>query len=86
MTTRLPSSPPDRCAAATSSGWRKNSRTAYCTPRPVASVRPTMPPVATGLPVTQARELSSLVFIRAYWSAIQAISRSPVPMSGAGTF
>ena len=30
--------------------------------------------------------LISVVFIRAYWSAIQAISRSPVPISGAGTF
>ena len=28
----------------------------------------------------------SVVFIRRYWSTIQAISRSPVPMSGAGTF
>ena len=41
---------------------------------------------ATLLPVTQARALMSVVFMRAYWSAIHAISRSPVPMSGAGTF
>ena len=27
-----------------SSGWRKNSRSAYWTPRPVASTRPWMPP------------------------------------------
>ena len=56
------------------------------TPRPVASTRPWMPPACGGFPVTQALALMSVVFIRAYWSAIQAISRSPVPMSGAGTF
>ena len=84
--TRLPSSPPDRPARATSFGCRKNSRSAYCTPRPVASTRPRMPPACGGFPVTQALALMSVVFIRAYWSAIQAISRSPVPMSGAGTF
>ena len=45
-----------------------------------------MPPALSGLPVTQAEPLMSVVFIRRYWSAIHAISRSPVPMSGAGTF
>ena len=45
-----------------------------------------MPPALSGLPVTQAEALMSVVFIRRYWSTIQAISRSPVPMSGAGTF
>ena len=45
-----------------------------------------MPPAFSGLPVTQAEALMSVVFIRRYWSTIQAISRSPVPMSGAGTF
>ena len=45
-----------------------------------------MPPAFKGLPVTQAEALMSVVFIRLYWSTIQAISRSPVPMSGAGTF
>ena len=84
--TRLPSSPPESRAAFTSSGWRKNSRSAYWTPRPVASTRPGMPPAFSGLPVTQAEALMSVVFIRLYWSTIQAISRSPVPMSGAGTF
>jgi hypothetical protein len=52
----------------------------------VASTRPWMPPAWIGLPVTQARALMSVVFIRLYWSAITAISRSEVPMSGAGTF
>ena len=52
----------------------------------MASTRPAMPPALSGLPVTQAEALMSVVFIRRYWSAIQAISRSPVPMSGAGTF
>jgi hypothetical protein len=45
-----------------------------------------MPPALSGLPVTQAEALMSVVFIRRYWSTIQAISRSEVPMSGAGTF
>ncbi len=84
--TFLPSSEPSRFAALTSSGCRKNSRSANWTPRPVASTRPAMPPALSGLPVTQAAALMSVVFIRRYWSTIHAISRSPVPMSGAGTF
>ena len=84
--TRLPSSVPFSPAFSTPIRSRKNSRSAYCTPRPVASTRPAMPPAFSGLPVTQAMPLMSVVFIRLYWSAIHAISRSPVPMSGAGTF
>jgi len=34
--------------------WRKASRSAKTIPRPVASLRPEMPPWETGLPVTQA--------------------------------
>ena len=45
-----------------------------------------MPPELRGLPVTQALPSMSVVCMRLYWSAIHAISRSPVPMSGAGTF
>lgn len=56
------------------------------TPRPVAEVRPWMPPWLTGLPVMQAEALrlpKPMVLEKV--SAIQAISLSPVPMSGAGT-
>lgn len=35
-------------------GWFTNSRVAKNTPCPVASVRPTMPPWLSGLPVTHA--------------------------------
>ena len=38
-----------------SSATSQASRMPKKTPRPVASVRPRMPPWATGLPVTQAR-------------------------------
>ena len=34
------------------SWWRAISWMTYCSPRPVASERPSVPPTATGLPVT----------------------------------
>ena len=44
-----------------------------------------MPPWEKGLPVVQAMALMSSGCRLRYVSAIQAISRSPVPISGAGT-
>ena len=82
---RLPSSEPSSLARVTSSGWRKYSRRPYCTPRPVASTRPLMPPRCTGLPVTQPMPFAWPGNRDWYVSEIQPISRSPVPMSGAGT-
>ena len=70
----------------TSSEFSKKAFKAYFTPLPVASVLPAIPPLFTGLPVTQAHAFKSVGFKRLYSSAIQAISRSPVPTSGAGTF
>ena len=55
---------------------------ATITPRPVASTRPSEPPSTSGLPVTTAGEL--LPEVLEYSSMSQAISRGPVPMSGAG--
>lgn len=51
----------------------------------MASTRPRMPLWVAGLPVTQASALMSSGNIRRYSSAIHAISRGPVPTSGAGT-
>ena len=52
----------------------------------MASVLPEIPPLFTGFPVTQAHALRSVGFSLRNSSAIHAISRSPVPTSGAGTF
>jgi hypothetical protein len=54
-------------------------------PRPGASRLPWIPPWDTGLAVAQASELMSWGARDAYVSAIQDISRAPVPKSGAGT-
>jgi hypothetical protein len=55
-------------------------------PSPVASVRPAMPPCDSGLPVTTPAQLMSpSPKSISYVSFIHAISRGPVPMSGAGT-
>ena len=64
----------------------KKALRAYWTPLPVASVLPAIPPLLTGFPVTQAHAFKSVGFRRLYSSAIHAISLSPVPTSGAGTF
>ena len=55
-------------------------------PLPVASVRPSTPPIFSGLPVTQAKAFISCGLSLLYSSAIQPISRLLVPISGAGTF
>ncbi len=56
-------------------------------PLPVASVLPAIPPLANGLPVTQALAfMMSDGPVRLYSSAIQAMVCSLVPISGAGTF
>ena len=53
---------------------------------PVAEILPCIPPWLIGLPVTHACEfILPNPSVMAYVSAIQAISFSPVPMSGAGT-
>jgi hypothetical protein len=86
MITLLPSREPSSLANLTSFLLRKNYRNPNCTPLPVASTLPEMPPLFTGFPVTQALAVISDGFKRLYSSAIHAISFSPLPISGAGTF
>src|SRR5947209_138961 len=59
------------------------SRVTNMTPRPVASRRPSDPPISTGLPVTTAVTVWRLCM--EYVSMIHAITRSLVFTSGAGT-
>ena len=58
------------------------SRVIKTMPRPVASSRPSEPPIATGLPVTTAGTVRPLPI--EYVSIIHAIVCALVPMSGAG--
>ena len=53
------------------------------TPRPVASTRPLLPPIVTGLPVTTAGTEWPCIML--YVSMIHAMICASVPMSGAGT-
>ena len=59
------------------------SRVTIIQPRPVASRRPSEPPISTGLPVTTAVTVWRLCM--EYVSMIHAITRSLVLTSGAGT-
>ena len=86
MAAHEPTLPKPWMAADTSVGFRPSflraARADTITPRPVASVRPSEPPITRGLPVTTAGVVMPLVFENS--SISHAISRGPVPMSGAG--
>ncbi len=69
-----------RAPAMSHSPARACSPMTKATPSPVASTRPSVPPSATGLPVTIAGACSRE---RPHQSIIHAISRGPDPMSGA---